>query len=314
MMRDTPVVSVILPVCAWADSLAESVRAVLRQRFGDFELLLVVAPGEAGTLPVEDERVRVLEPKRSGWAAAFNLALQHTRSPFIAFVGKGGRWAPDFLGRHIEHLRRAPSLGVSLAPTSDAAEGRGRPVTGVLSPEALLVDAPRWHGASAVARRAALDEVAFRDWRSVYPELSCFDETLPACSSLDCLWRIGLGTRWGVAPLAGPAGATEVGITRHPPDRLVAGWRKALGRARATAPEAVARVEREATAHWLRYVARCAADVHDGATARALLGQSLRLAPTLALRQPAETLRVAKATAAALRFGAGPPSAASLVV
>lgn len=108
----TPQVSVLLPAYNAESFLARAVQSVRNQSFVDWELLIVddgSADGTAWLATVEaegDPRIFVYSQQRNmGAAAARNLALDHARGRYIAFIDADDEWLPQKLEAQLAHLQ-----------------------------------------------------------------------------------------------------------------------------------------------------------------------------------------------------------------
>ena len=84
--------SIIVPVYNVEKYLKESVNSIIRQKFTDFELLLVDdgSSDKSGSLceelAAEDARIRVIHQSNSGPSAARNRGLKEAKGKFITFI------------------------------------------------------------------------------------------------------------------------------------------------------------------------------------------------------------------------------------
>jgi hypothetical protein len=138
----TPRVSVVIPTYNWSEALRFSIRSVLRQRFGDFELLVI---GDACTddsaevaASFGDPRVRWHNlPRNSGSQVGPNNAgLEMARGDYVAYLGQDDLWAPLHLESLVEALDRtgadlAYAVTILYGPPGSGIRG----VTGLLAPE-----------------------------------------------------------------------------------------------------------------------------------------------------------------------------------
>jgi glycosyltransferase involved in cell wall biosynthesis len=95
-----PRVTVIIPTYNSADSLADAIDSVLRQRFHDFELLVVNDGSTDHTRAVLDrygERIGVVEQNNRGIGAARNAGLKLAHGEYVAFLDADDCWHPDML-------------------------------------------------------------------------------------------------------------------------------------------------------------------------------------------------------------------------
>lgn len=108
----TPLVSVILPAYNAQATLAQAVHSVLSQDYVNLELLVVDDGSTDNTVqhPVlRDPRIRVLQQKNSGPAAARNLGIAQARGALIAFIDADDVWMPGKLSTQVNYLQSHPS-------------------------------------------------------------------------------------------------------------------------------------------------------------------------------------------------------------
>lgn len=105
--------SVILPAYNAQTYLADAVESVLRQRFADWELLLVDdgssddTPALCDAFAARDGRIRVLHKANAGVSAARNDALDAARGEWIAFLDADDVFLPDYLSSLLDAVRRS---------------------------------------------------------------------------------------------------------------------------------------------------------------------------------------------------------------
>lgn len=186
-----PTVSVCMPMARTARAVEASVRSVLAQDFGDFELLIGDETGAAAALVAEigDSRVRYRHnPERLGFSQNHVALLDRARGRYLAVLHDDDRWEPAFLSRLVDVLEGDPEVGLACCAVvldrGGAAGGAaGGPVDstemwpiplrpgrsdGVL--EVLLGEEWFMLQGNAVWRRAVWDGAA-RQW----PDLCCGD-------------------------------------------------------------------------------------------------------------------------------------------
>jgi glycosyltransferase involved in cell wall biosynthesis len=105
----TPRLSVALPVHNGMPHIEESVRSLLGQSFGDFELIIGDDGSDDSTgevlarLASEDGRIRLLRRDgKSGPAEAANWVISHARAPLVAIAHADDIAHEDRLGRQVE--------------------------------------------------------------------------------------------------------------------------------------------------------------------------------------------------------------------
>ncbi|MDT7688950.1 MAG: hypothetical protein QOE46_1709 [Acidobacteriota bacterium] len=107
-------VSVIMPVYNREGWVARAVESVLAQTHPRVELLVVDDGSTDGTMRVLEgfaSSVRVLKQSHAGADAARNLALEHARGRFIAFIDSDDVWYRDRLSRQLPRFDR-PEVGL----------------------------------------------------------------------------------------------------------------------------------------------------------------------------------------------------------
>ncbi len=113
-----PRVSVILPTYNGEKYLGLAVRSVLRQTFGDFELL-VLDDGSTDTTPrilqrlaASDERMRVISLPHGGIVAALREGVRQARANLIARMDGDDICLPERFARQVEYLDAHPEVVV----------------------------------------------------------------------------------------------------------------------------------------------------------------------------------------------------------
>lgn len=112
-----PLVSVVLPTFNRRALLARAVDSVLRQRFDDFELLVVDDASTDGTAEfvtgLSDPRVRYLQqPANRGQAAARNAGIRAARADWVAFQDSDDEWLEDKLTGQMRVMRSSATAAM----------------------------------------------------------------------------------------------------------------------------------------------------------------------------------------------------------
>ncbi len=107
-----PSVSVITPAFNASRFIADAVRSVLAQTFGDLEMLVVDDRSKDDTVDVvralaqADARVRlILREENGGPAAARNTALEQAAGRFVAFLDSDDVWLPGKLEAQLRFMQ-----------------------------------------------------------------------------------------------------------------------------------------------------------------------------------------------------------------
>lgn len=97
----TPTVSVVIAAYNAEQFIAQAIQSVLDQTFSDLEIVVVddgsTDSTAARALACDDGRVRLLQSKNRGAAAARNMGIEATNSPWIAILDADDFWGPQRL-------------------------------------------------------------------------------------------------------------------------------------------------------------------------------------------------------------------------
>jgi glycosyltransferase involved in cell wall biosynthesis len=115
----SPGISVILPVLNEEKHLAESIRAILSQKYlGDFEVILALGPSRdatnaiAATLAAEDSRVILVDNPTGRTAAGLNIALARSSQHVVVRVDAHAEIPDNYLTLVVESLRESGAVNV----------------------------------------------------------------------------------------------------------------------------------------------------------------------------------------------------------
>jgi hypothetical protein len=287
-----PTVSVIMPCYNAAATLREAVASVLAQNAPDFELLIVDdgsrddSVAVASELAAGDQRIRVICQANAGPAAARNRGIAEARGTYLAFLDADDRWMPDCLACHIALLNSDPQCGASFARIQFFDPAMQRP--GVRSAAHDRLTLAQVLGENPICTTSNLFAR-----RSLFEEIGGFDPELTHGEDQEWVARVlavpSLAIR-GVAPVLVHYRTSPAGLSADL-GKMHAGWKQMLEKVREYAPHPVEKAEAEATAIFLRYLARRA--LRTGQT-DACLGPMMtawRTSPrALLTRQPRRTI------------------------
>jgi glycosyltransferase involved in cell wall biosynthesis len=193
----TPLVAVIIPAYNRAYCLERAIRSVLTQTFGAYKIIVVDDGSTDGTaaLPIfdkADERLMyVRQEKNRGVSAARNAGVQHSDTPWIAFLDSDDQWHPDKLQRQVAWLENHPDCRIMQTREIWIRNGR-------------RVNAPRTHEKTAgdiftpSLDRCMITPSSVILQRSLFDEAGGFDESFPACEDYDLWLRITCRHRVGL--------------------------------------------------------------------------------------------------------------------
>lgn len=116
-----PAITVVVPLYNAARFIAETLRCVSAQTFGDWEAI-VLDDGSTDTSAAiaeeaakRDPRIRVARRGNSGVSVTRNAGAEAARGRYIAFLDADDRWHPDYLGRMAAHMDARPDIGIAFA-------------------------------------------------------------------------------------------------------------------------------------------------------------------------------------------------------
>lgn len=126
-----PLVTVVMPVYNAGPYLRQAVLSIVRQSFGDWELLVIddaSTDGAVGSIAdIDDTRIRVVANARNlGLAATLNVGIDLARGEFIARMDQDDIAYPERLERQLALLRADPALDLvavrclTISPSGEA--------------------------------------------------------------------------------------------------------------------------------------------------------------------------------------------------
>jgi len=111
-----PFFSVIIPVFNKENFIENTLKSVLCQTFGDFEIIIVNDGSNDGSAEkihqFDDARIRYYYKKNEGVSSARNYGIEKAQSNYITFIDAEDYWYPSFLQEMFENINRFPELKV----------------------------------------------------------------------------------------------------------------------------------------------------------------------------------------------------------
>ena len=110
-----PCFSIIVPVYNTKKYLPQCLESLLRQRFSDFEVLVVDDGATDGSsvlcdqYAAKDERIKVIHQENKGLGEARNAGLRYAKGEWILFLDSDDYWAENGLQQLWEGIRRWPN-------------------------------------------------------------------------------------------------------------------------------------------------------------------------------------------------------------
>jgi len=118
MTENTPLVSIIIATYNRARFIEETVESILKQTFGDFELIIISDGSTDNTTSIiasiDDQRIRYVEQPPSGRPAVpRNRGIQLSRGKYVAFCDDDDLWGAEKLAKQVAFMEQHPDIGLS---------------------------------------------------------------------------------------------------------------------------------------------------------------------------------------------------------
>jgi glycosyltransferase involved in cell wall biosynthesis len=297
----TPMISVVVPAYNVAATLHETLVSISNQTFTDIEII-VVDDGATDTTPnilasYSDPRLLVIRQVNRGLAGARNTGIHHAKGKYIAFCDADDVWEAEKLERHFDHLEGDSNVGISFAGSS-MMDGKGNQLKVRQLPKLKNISAadvfkrnPIGNGSAAVVRRDAFDCIAFRPAFEVERDW-WFDESMQQSEDIDAWMRFVLASDWKIEGIDGlltryriQSGGLSANLSKQ-----YQTWKHMCSKVQDTAPEFAAKHAPAAEAYQLRFLARRAFMMRDGATALRLAASALATSRTPLFEEPTKTV------------------------
>ena len=289
MSGEPPAISVVIPLFDKAATIRRALDSVLAQTVAPAEVV-VVNDGSTDTGPdvvraVGDPRIRLIDQRNAGVAAARNRGIAAATSGLIALLDADDEWEPDFLETILELRRAFPGCGAYAtsywfrspgarrqAIVRGLPEGFARGVITDYFSVAARSDPPLWSSAVAVTAEAIASVGGFP--RGIY-------------AGEDLLTWARLAARHDIAYCASPKAhfwqplrlSDRPGRVPQQPDAVAAG----LSRLEGEGPPDRTRGLAAYVAHWHRMRAVIFVQLGGGRAARAELRRAIGCAPAPSL-------------------------------
>ncbi len=121
-MRDDPMapsslVSIVIPAYNAECHIAATVRSVLSQTYGEYELIIVDDGSSDRTAEIvgtflPHEKITCIRQRNGGVSRARNTGIHAASGKYVAFLDSDDLWLPTKLARQVAYLDRYPRIGV----------------------------------------------------------------------------------------------------------------------------------------------------------------------------------------------------------
>lgn len=189
-MKNSPLVSVVMPAFNRAKFIGEAMESIRKQTFSNWELLIVDDGSTDETFDIvtrveqADERLRVIRlGQNSGVSCALNIGFRESRGQFIARLDSDDRASVDRIAAQLhafEQSDRLVAVGSHVRQFGEVPEGIVPfPLSDAEAKAMLITASNALIGGSIMVRRAFIER-----------QQIVFDESLPVAEDLDYLVSI----------------------------------------------------------------------------------------------------------------------------
>ncbi|MFN6502276.1 MAG: glycosyltransferase family 2 protein [Nostoc sp. DedQUE01] len=299
-------VSIIIPVYKAEKYIAATLQSALNQTYKNFEILIIDDGSPDRSIEIcqqfTDSRIKIIRQQNRGLPGARNTGIRHATGEYLTLLDADDLWLPEKLEKHVQHLDNSPHVGVSFSRSAFIDEN-GQPL-GIyqipqlkgITPGIVLCRNPISNGSVAVIKREVFEAIKFQDNLYGTVEDFYFDERSRHpngdCTDVECWFRMSVKSNLQIEGIPEALTLYRVnsgGLSANILKQLDA-WELMLSRARLYAPEIVNRYEKLAKAYVLRYLARRAVTLQDGAMAVKLVNRALLTNWRILSKEPSRTL------------------------
>lgn len=106
-MKHSPLVSIIMPLYNKRPYVRHAIESIQQQTFTDWELIIIddgSSDGSASEVPIDIKKIRLLQQKNAGPAAARNYGIREARGEFITFLDADDCYYPQKLEKEADLL------------------------------------------------------------------------------------------------------------------------------------------------------------------------------------------------------------------
>jgi len=145
-----PYFSVVLPVYNAAPHLAATIRSILNQSDGEFELIIIDDGSTDESLSImlpfadQDNRIKLISQNNQGVSSARNLGIEMAKGQMVAFIDSDDLWRSEKLAIHrafhIQNEHLAGSFAKIAFIDNDATDGYQARTYSTVEPGPISVD------------------------------------------------------------------------------------------------------------------------------------------------------------------------------
>lgn len=190
-----PFFSVVIPLFNKEKHIKDSIKSVLSQTFGDFEIVVVDDGSTDGSLnqakAVSDSRIKIYSQKNAGAAAARNFGVENANGEHVALLDADDVWEPNHLEEHRKSVQKFPRAELYCnAYRVKLPGGFSHEATYNITDMDRIQMVPDYFGASIIHPIAHTSAVVFK--KKDFDELGGFDPKVLSGQDIDLWIRFAL--------------------------------------------------------------------------------------------------------------------------
>lgn len=129
--KQSPRVSVLIPVYNGEHYLKFALDSVHAQTFSDYELIVMDdgSTDQTAAIAQSDSSVHLIRGEHRGISVSRNLAIDAAKGEFIAFLDADDMWAPEKLEKQVAYLDNNPDSGMIFTDLKNFFDGEPEEMT-----------------------------------------------------------------------------------------------------------------------------------------------------------------------------------------
>lgn len=108
--------TVVIPLYNKENSIRETLKSVLNQKFSDFEIIVVndgsTDSSRANAAEIDDDRIKIIDQPNNGISHARNRAIRQSSFHYIAMIDADDLWEPEYLEEQYKMIMDFPEAGM----------------------------------------------------------------------------------------------------------------------------------------------------------------------------------------------------------
>ena len=292
-------VSVVIPIYNCEKYVKKAIDSVLAQTHINLEIIVVDDGSLDGSREIvnriKDNRLRVVERKNGGLAAARNTGIKESKGQLIGLLDADDWWHPKKIEFHVKHFMSNPNLGLSFS-YSELVDESGHSLsilqmgqTTNITSKNIYLKNPIGNGSAVVINKNLIADAS--KYKEDKDKSALFNENLRQSEDVECWLRICLTTSWSLEGI--PFVLTYYRINQSSLsanlEKQYQSWKETSSIISKYDKEFIDKYQATAEAFYLRYLARRAQSQRNTKEAWKYLKRSLKRYPLIVIMDPLRT-------------------------